>query len=146
MKQLTTILRTAVAASALAFVSLAAHAATVSFHADLKGPWEVPANNTPGTGVVTATLDTDTNVFTYHVEFSGLTGPAVAAHFHGPASETGTAGPQVAVKKPITSPIDGTETLTADQAKDLLAEKWYFNIHTPTNPGGEIRGQVLKNK
>ena len=146
MKQLATFLRTAVAASALAFVSLAAHAATVSFHAHLKGPWEVPANTTTGTGMLTATLDTDTNVFTYHVEYSGLTGPAMAAHFHGPSSETGTAGPQVAVKKPITSPIDGTATLTADQAKDLLNEQWYFNIHTAANPGGEIRGQVQQTK
>jgi FtsP/CotA-like multicopper oxidase with cupredoxin domain len=146
MKKLTTILRTAVAASALGFISLAAHAATVSFHAHLKGPWEVPANTTTGTGVLSATLDTDTNVFTYHVEYKDLTGPAVAAHFHGPASQTETAGPQVSVKKPIASPIDGTETLTPEQAKDLLDNKWYFNIHTAANPGGEIRGQVLKNK
>jgi hypothetical protein len=42
------------------------------------------------------------------------------------------------------SPIDGTATLTADQVKDLLAGKWYFNVHTAQNPGGEIRGQIEK--
>ncbi len=56
-------------------------------------------------------------------------------------------GPQVAIKtSPIVSPIDGTATLTAEQAKDLVDGKWYFNIHTKANPGGEIRGQVVTGK
>jgi hypothetical protein len=74
-----------------------------------------------------------------------LTGPAVAAHFHGPAAEGTNAKPQVAIKEsPISSPIDGSATLTPEQAKDLEAGRWYFNLHTQANPGGEIRGQVLK--
>jgi hypothetical protein len=24
--------------------------------------------------------------------------------------------------------------------------KWYFNLHTSANPGGEIRGQILKSE
>jgi hypothetical protein len=27
-----------------------------------------------------------------------------------------------------------------------MAGKWYVNIHTTRNPGGEIRGQVLQAK
>jgi hypothetical protein len=146
MKPVTTIFRTAVALSALAFVSLAARAETVKFHATLKTAWEVPAKTGPGNGKLTATFDTATDVLTYHVEYSDLTGPAVAAHFHGPADRTADAPPQVVVPKPLASPIEGTATLTADQAKDLLAGKYYFNVHTAANPGGEIRGQVLKNK
>ena len=147
MKNLTTFVRTVVAASALAFVSLAAHAEIVKLHATLKTAWEVPAKEGPGHGKVTATFDTDTNLFTYHIEYSDLSGPAVAAHFHGPATETTNAKPQVFIKTtPIASPIDGTATLTPEQAKDLLDEKWYFNVHTAANPGGEIRGQVLKVK
>jgi CHRD domain len=137
--------RNAVIASALVFVSVAARAATVKLMADLKASSEVPPKDSGGTGTLTATLDTTTNQLTYHVEFSGLTGPAAAAHFHGPAAPGANAGPQVAVKmSPIASPIDGTATLTPAQAKDLLAGKWYFNIHTAANPGGEIRGQVMK--
>jgi CHRD domain len=139
--------RNAAIASALVFVSLAARAATVNLKATLKASSEVPAKDSSGTGMLTATLDTTTNELTYHVTFDGLTGPASAAHFHGPAAPGANAGPQVAVKTtPIVSPIDGTATLTADQAKDLLAGKWYFNIHTAANPGGEIRGQVMKGK
>ena len=59
-------------------------------------------------------------------------------------SEGANAKPQVPVKAPYDSPIDGTATITPDQAKDLLDGKWYFNLHTAANPGGEIRGQVIK--
>jgi len=149
MKNLATLLRTAAIASALAFVSIsaAARAEVSKLHATLKTAWEVPAKEGPGHGKLTATYDTDTNLLTYHVEFSDLTGPAVAAHFHGPATETTTGPPVIFVKtKPIVSPIDGTATLTPDQAKQLLAGQWYFNIHTAANSGGEVRGQVLKSK
>jgi hypothetical protein len=131
----------------LTLVSVAAHAATISLKADLKASAEVPPKDSAGTGTLTATLNTQTNEFTYHVEFSGLTGPVAAAHFHGPAAEGVNAKPQLPIKgTPITSPIDGKATLTAEQAKDLLDGKWYFNLHTAANPGGEIRGQVLKSE
>jgi CHRD domain len=139
--------RRATVASALALASIAAQAATVNLKATLKASSEVPPNASGGTGMLTATLDTTTREFTYHVTFDGLTGAATAAHFHGPASPGANGGPQVPVKmSPIVSPIDGTTTLTPEQAKDLLAGKWYINIHTATNPNGEIRGQVLKAK
>ncbi len=36
----------------------------------------------------------------------------------------------------------GKATLTAAQAADLTAGRWYVNLHTAKHPGGEIRGQV----
>jgi CHRD domain len=147
MKNVHIFIRTVVTACALALVSVAAHAATINLKADLKASAEVPPKDSAGTGTLTATLDTETNEFTYHAEFSGLTGPVVAAHFHGPAAEGANAKPQLPIKgSPITSPIEGKATLTPEQAKDLLAGKWYFNLHTSANPGGEIRGQVLKSE
>ncbi len=146
MKSLTSALRSVVAISALVLAPLAVHAQAVKLHATLKTAWEVPAKTGPGNGKLTATFDPASNTLTYHVEFSDLTGPATAAHFHGPATETTIAGPVVMVAKPVTSPIDGKATLTAEQAADLLAGKYYFNVHTAANPGGEIRGQVLADK
>jgi hypothetical protein len=137
--------RSAAIVLALASMSFAARAETIKLKATLDAATEVPPKNSSGTGTVTATLDTATDVFTYHITFKDLTGPATAAHFHGPAAVGANAGPQVPIAtRPIVSPIDGTATLTADQAKDLLDGKWYFNVHTAANPGGEIRGQVVK--
>jgi hypothetical protein len=125
-------------------VSLQAVAATVTLNANLKASSEVPAKDSAGTGTLTATLDTETLQLKYHVVYQGLTGPVTAAHFHGPAAEGINAKPQVPVKAPFDSAIDGTATITAEQEKDLLDDKWYFNLHTAANPGGEIRGQVVK--
>ena len=147
MKIANSVFRTLVTACALALVSVAAHAATINLKADLKASAEVPPKDSAGTGTLTGTLNTETNEFTYHIEFSGLTGPVAAAHFHGPAAEGVNAKPQLPIKgTPITSPIDGKATLTAEQAKELVDGKWYFNLHTAANPGGEIRGQVLKSE
>lgn len=147
MTNLYSMVRTVVATSALILTSVAGYSATVHLKADLKGSSEVPAKDSPGTGTLKATLDTETNELKYQVEFKGLSGPAAAAHFHGPAAEGANAKPQVPVKQnPITSPIEGTATLTAEQAKELLDGKWYFNLHTPANPSGEIRGQVEKSE
>jgi hypothetical protein len=69
----------------------------------------------------------------------------VGAHFHGPAAVGTNAKPQIPIKtSSIVSPIDGSATLTPDQAKDLLDGKWYFNLHTSANPGGEVRGQLVE--
>jgi hypothetical protein len=145
MKIAKSVFRAVVTVCALTLVSVAAHAATINLKADLKASAEVPPKDSAGTGSLTATLNTDTNELTYHIEFSGLTGPVAAAHFHGPAAEGANAKPQLPIKgTPITSPVDGKATLTAEQAKELVDGKWYFNLHTAANPGGEIRGQVVK--
>jgi hypothetical protein len=129
---------------AIALTSFSMHAESIKLKAALTGGEEVPAKQVSGTGTLTATLDTDTNTLNYHVEYQGLTGPVVAAHFHGPSAPGTNAKPQIPVKAPFDSPVDGTASVTADQAKDLLDGKWYFNLHTSANPGGEIRGQVVK--
>jgi hypothetical protein len=71
-------------------------------------------------------------------------GPATAAHFHGPAEAGKNAGVAVAIPNATSSPVEGSATLTDAQAADLVAGKYYINIHTAANPGGEIRGQVTK--
>ena len=133
------------AAAAVCLFAGAAQAATMHYGANLKGADEVPANTTTGTGKVEATLDTATKAFNYTITYSGLTGPATAGHFHGPAAPGANAG----VAVPITvgpSPIKGTATLTDAQIADLNAGKWYVNIHTMAHPPGEIRGQVAEMK
>jgi hypothetical protein len=121
----------------------AAHAETITLKADMKGANEVPPNTSPATGKAEARLDTDTRVLTWTVSYANLTGPAVGAHFHGPGEAGKNAG-IVLPFKTVQSPIEGTATLSETQAADLLGGKWYANIHTAANPGGELRGQMMK--
>ncbi len=114
----------------------------VAFTTQMRGANEVPANASAGTGAVDAVLNKDTNLFRWKVSYSGLTGPATAGHFHGPAPVGANAGVVVPWAGGMSSPMEGSATLTAAQAADLMAGRWYANIHTAANPGGEIRGQM----
>jgi len=141
-----TFLRSALPGAALAacvtFASPAL-AETVAFKADLKSSEEVPANDSKGTGTVTATYDTASKKLTWKGNYSGLTGPATMAHFHGPAEPGKNAGVAVPIT-PSASPFENSANLTDAQAADLMAGRWYVNVHTSAHPGGEIRGQLVK--
>lgn len=103
-------------------------------------------NGSPtGSGTVSGTYNAANNSLQYSVTWTGLTGTATGGHFHGPA----LAGTNAAVVVPFTlvnngtsGTASGTVTLTDGEEADLLAGKWYANIHTAANGGGEIRGQV----
>lgn len=124
------------------FVS-GASAAIVNYSAKLSGAREIPKTDTKGTGKLDATFDTNTKELKYTLTFDGLSGPATAAHFHGPANGKTSAGVMAPIgdKNPA-SPVSGAVTLTDDQAKALHSAKIYVNVHTSANPGGEIRGQL----
>jgi CHRD domain len=126
----------------------AAFAEMVMYKATLAAASEVPPTDSKGGGALTASYDTATKKLTYSATYKDLTGPAAAAHFHGPADAKTNAGVVVPVPMPASggmmSPLKGEATLTDAQAADLAAGKWYFNIHTAANKGGEIRGQVMK--
>jgi hypothetical protein len=142
----TMFLRSIVASASIAVVlavAPAAFAATETYVAELKASTEVPPNDSAGAGTLVATYDTATKKLAYSVSYAGLTGPATAAHFHGPAAAGANAGVAVPVKD-VASPIKAEATLTDAQAADLQAGKWYFNVHTEKNKGGEIRGQLTK--
>src|SRR5215468_979307 len=135
---------TLLTAAALLALTPAAFAATENYAADLKASAEVPAVDSKGSGALTASYDTASKKLTYTVNYKDLSGPATAAHFHGPADAKTNAGVVVPVAGAVTSPIKGEATLTDAQAADLAAGKLYFNVHTAANKGGEIRGQVTK--
>lgn len=126
---------------------VAAFADMVNLQADLTASAEVPPKDSQGHGQLTAMYDTASKDLQWKVTYADLTGPATMAHFHGPAPVGKNAGVVVPIDaKDLPSPIQGHKTLTDDQAKDLLAGNWYFNVHTAKNPGGEIRGQVTTAK
>jgi hypothetical protein len=119
-------------------------ASVIKLKADLKATDEVPPNDSAGKGTLEATYDSSSKQLSYTADYSGLTGNATMAHFHGPADPGKNAPIVVPVQGSVASPIKGTATLTDVQADELLAGKLYFTVHTEKNKGGEIRGQVTK--
>src|ERR1700688_1702109 len=127
-----------------AAVTFAGPAFADKMKATLDGKSEVPANTSAATGTADIDYDAASKKLSWKVTYSGLSGPATAAHFHGPAEAGKNAGVAVAIPNATSSPAEGSATLTDAQAADLMAGKYYVNIHTAANPGGEIRGQVTK--
>jgi hypothetical protein len=140
-------------AAGAVFVSSArpTYAAGTAYKATLSGTTEVPPTTSTGKGAATVTYDAGTKMVTWEGDFSGLSGPATAAHIHGPAEAGKNAGVIVPLSQkdvPFTSPFKGSATLADDKAAALAAAlssgQAYVNVHTAANPGGELRGQLAK--
>ena len=131
------------ALSAFLLAGLPAFAETVAYKADLKASSEVPPNDSKGSGDLAASYDTSSKKLSWTITYTGLTGPAVAAHFHGPAAVGANAPPVVPITGDLASPVKGDATLTDAQAAEMKAGSWYLNVHTAANKGGELRGQVV---
>ena len=106
----------------------------------LSGSQEVPPVNTSGSGTGTVSVADDMTI-TARVTTQGVNG--VAAHIH-----EGAAGSNGPVIVPLEKTGDNVWTskpghkLTAAQYEAYKAGRTYFNVHTPQNKGGEIRGQI----
>ncbi len=150
--------------------SLAAVRSQSTYYVFLDGPSESPANASPGTGVGTVVYDPILHTLQLQVTFSGLTGTTTASHIHAATANpfAGTAG--VATTTPsfagfplgvssgsFSNTLDLTVassfnaayvtanggTLTSAEAAlaaAMAGGRAYWNIHSSTFGGGEIRG------
>jgi hypothetical protein len=117
---------------------------TANYMAQLSAAQEVPPVNSQGRGDAQVTFDRSSKQLRWTVNYTGLSANATAAHFHQAAM--GANGPvaiNISPSGPPQSPMTGMATLSDAQAQALTAGQMYINIHTPANPGGEIRGQVV---
>jgi uncharacterized protein (TIGR03118 family) len=108
----------------------------------LNGVSEVPPVQTTASAAASLTLVG--NELFYSVTFSGLSGPATGAHIHGPADSTQNTNVIIPFNPPAagSGSFSGNVTLSQTELEWLLAGQTYINIHTATNGGGEIRGQI----
>ncbi|MFN4146077.1 MAG: CHRD domain-containing protein [Runella sp.] len=111
----------------------------VKFEATLNGQNEVPPVTTSASGRMEGIYNKNTKILTYTITHSGLT--PIAGHFH--SGQSFENGPIVFdLGRTLTSPISGSWTLNQQQENLLFSGLLYVNLHTATNRGGEIRGQV----
>ncbi len=112
--------------------------------AELSGSQEVPAVKTTASGLAAVTLDVAGSLVTVHANTDRL-GDASASHLH--TAFGGTNGPvQIGLTQDGSDPehwFAELQALDAAQLNAILAGGTYVNVHSPANPGGEIRGQVI---
>lgn len=136
-------------AFALAAVGGAAarsQATTIKIAAAMTAANETPAPKgdvSAARGTFTATLTKSGTgaTLSWRLEFSNLSANAIAAHIH--VAARGVAGPvRVPLCAPCTSGVTGNATIDAAVLDAIENDRAYVNVHTPTNPAGEIRDQV----
>ncbi len=141
-----TLLAATVALAGCGWISSMMGSSSMSMTSRLTGASEVPPVATSGSGTVNATFNKETNVLTWKVSYSGLSGPVTAGHIHGPAMPGANAGVLIPFTGSVASPFEGKATLTSAQAADLMAGRLYVNLHTAKHPGGELRAQLTPGK
>lgn len=126
----------------------------------MNGAQEVPSVPATALGNIDAEYSKLTKTLFYTVYWSNLTGPVAAMHIHGladPGANAGIVQNIIAASNAIATPnatrygtsgsftgsmyVDGVVV----KEDDLLAGKFYINIHTAAYPNGEIRGQIVLN-
>ena len=114
----------------------------------LDGSQEVPAKPSAANGTMDYSYNRSTRTLTYTVRWNSLTGVPVGMHIHGSAG-SGFNAPIVqnfaGYPSSQTGAYSGTFFVDGIVVKedDLLRGGYYLNIHTATNTGGEIRGQIV---
>lgn len=144
-------------------------ATQISYSTVLSGLDEVPSNASSGNGTGTLSYDPSAHTMSVMLEFTGLTGNTTAAHIHccaAPGANAGVATFFTGFPLGVTSGIynqlfdltlaasfsstfvtASSGTLAGAEAAlaaGLTDGKAYFNIHTSSFPGGEIRGNLAR--
>jgi hypothetical protein len=153
-------------------LSLAMSASASAVTLEFAGTFAPEAVGATGTGSFSMTWDTDTNVIVLSAVWSGTSGNSTASHIHCCTTSPGTGNVGVATEVPtfVGFPL-GVTGGTYNSTRDMdLAASWnpafitanggtvagaisamlfglqndraYFNIHTTTFGGGEIRARI----
>ncbi|MEZ5966030.1 MAG: CHRD domain-containing protein [Planctomycetota bacterium] len=111
----------------------------------LTGAQEVPPVVTTGSAQATVVLDPLTATAEVYCTFASLSADITGAHIH--TGSAGSNGPVVAALTPTpgsTGQIAQAQiSLSQAAVQAILAGNAYVNLHTATNPAGEVRGQIV---
>ena len=119
----------------------------VVLHTPMSGDEVVPAVSTRATAVAATTIDALAGTATVHVNSTGVE-DATEAHVHVAATGETNEEALLTLSQDAADPthwfIEGEPVAAADR-DSFDQNAWYVDIHTPANPGGELRGQVTPN-
>ena len=95
-----------------------------------------------GEGEVILTLNG--NSLTVDGTFTGMSSAATGAHIHnGPPAQPGPVIHTLEVSQSTNGSVNGTISLTNEQVEALANNEFYIQIHSESNPPGELRGWVF---
>ena len=95
-----------------------------------------------GEGEVILTLND--NSLTVEGNFSGMSSAATGAHIHnGPPAQPGPVIHTLEVSQSTDGSVNGTLSLSEEQTEALSNNEFYIQIHSESNPAGELRGWVF---
>ena len=95
-----------------------------------------------GEGEVILTLNGNSLVI--DGSFEGMSSVATGAHIHnGPPAQPGPVIHTLEVTNATNGSLNGTLTLSDEQVEALKNNEFYIQIHTESNPPGELRGWVF---
>ncbi len=128
--------------------------AQINREQEVPAPAALGANQSPASGMAYFELNAEGTELFYNLTYTTMTGNLTAAHFH--KAKKGEAGGVVRLicggNNPCPSGtgafVFGTwknsdaQPFSADMLKALKDGELYVNLHTSTNVGGEIRGQI----
>ncbi|MFT4862748.1 MAG: hypothetical protein ACI95C_001972 [Pseudohongiellaceae bacterium] len=121
-----------------------AWAQTEVYRARLSPMPTTPQTKAEITGGGEVILSLDGSTLTVSGNFTGMSSVATAAHIHnGPPAQPGPVIHTLSVAQATSGEISGVLELTADQLGQLKANSFYVQIHSISNPPGELRGWVF---
>src|SRR5688572_17945169 len=151
----------ALAALFILAASSQAQAQTITFNAQLSGGNEPTVVVTGSVGTAVVTWNTATKAGTYRVDVYNMPVGTTASHIH--AGAPGAGGPVIINFTVPAGGISNDYALTGtfgcsdvtarpaqginsceDFEQALLLNNTYVNVHSTANPGGEIRGQLIR--
>jgi len=124
--------------------SAGAVAQSETFRARLSPTPTTPQTVTTITGEGEVILTLDGNTLTVSGNFTGMNSVATMAHVHnGPPAQPGPVVHQLEVTKMPAGEISAVLELTDAQVTALRNNELYIQVHSETNPPGELRGWIF---
>lgn len=128
-------------------LSVSAAAQSGTFRARLSPMPTTPQTVTTITGEGEVILTLAGNTLTVRGNFAGMNSAATMAHVHnGPPAQPGPVVHQLEVTKMPAGEISAVLELTDEQVTALHNNALYIQVHSETNPPGELRGWIFARK